>query len=276
MADSSAYTLLLVGAGKMGGALLKGWLEQKVVPGEQIAVLEPEPSSELTDLVSMHGVDLNPDVTSLAGGGLSAIVIAVKPQMMSSVLPTLQPLVSPNTIFLSIAAGTTIDSIAKYLGAGVLIVRAMPNLPASIGRGATGVFMPAGISENQRRLCARLLEAVGDVVLVNDERLMDPVTAVSGSGPAYVFLLIECLAAAGVDAGLPEDVAMELAKATVRGAGELACLSDESPAQLRRNVTSPGGTTEAALDVLMAEEGLAPLMHRAIQTAVERAKELNT
>ncbi|TDI62794.1 MAG: pyrroline-5-carboxylate reductase [Alphaproteobacteria bacterium] len=275
MADNVMRTLLLVGAGKMGSALLRGWLEQAVVPAEQIAILEPAVAADLAELVAAHGLDLNPPIASLVGGDLSAVVIAVKPQVMGDVLPDLQPLMSPKTIFLSIAAGTTIDTIAQHLGREALIARAMPNTPASIGRGITGLFVPSTLKPDQLAYCRRLLAAVGDVVLIDSESLIDVVTAVSGSGPAYVFLLIECLAAAGMDAGLPEDVAKELAIATIAGAGELARLSDDSVTQLRRNVTSPGGTTEAALDILMADGELARLMNRAVRAAIERAKELN-
>ena len=275
MADNVMRTLLLVGAGKMGSALLRGWLEQAVVPAEQIAILEPAVAADLAELVVAHGLDLNPPIASLVGGDLSAVVIAVKPQVMGDVLPDLQPLMSPKTIFLSIAAGTTIDTIAQHLGREALIARAMPNTPASIGRGITGLFVPSTLKPDQLAYCRRLLAAVGDVVLIDSESLIDVVTAVSGSGPAYVFLLIECLAAAGMDAGLPEDVAKELAIATIAGAGELARLSDDSVTQLRRNVTSPGGTTEAALDILMADGELARLMNRAVRAAIERAKELN-
>lgn len=275
MADNVMGGLLLVGAGKMGSALLRGWLKQAVVPSEQITILEPAAAADLAKLVTAHGLDLNPPIASLIGGDLSAVVIAVKPQVMADVLPDLRPLVSPQTIFLSIAAGTTIDSIAHHLGQEALIARAMPNTPASIGRGITGLFIPHTFKPDQRATCRRLLAAVGDVVLIDSESLIDVVTAVSGSGPAYVFLLIECLVAAGMDAGLAEDVAKELATATVAGAGELARLSDDSAAQLRHDVTSPGGTTEAALDILMADGELARLMNRAVRAAIERAKELN-
>ena len=220
MADNAMRTLLLVGAGKMGSALLRGWLEQAVVPAEQIAILEPAAAADLAQLVTAHGLDLNPPIASLIGGNLAAVVIAVKPQVMGDVLPNLQPLISPNTVFVSIAAGSSIDSIARHLGQDALIVRAMPNTPASIGRGITGLFAPDSLKPDQLSYCRRLLEAVGDVVSIERESLMDAVTAVSGSGPAYVFLLIECLAAAGMDAGLPENVALELAKATISGAGE--------------------------------------------------------
>jgi len=275
MAPLKARTLLLLGAGKMGGALLERWLEQGVVDAGQVAVIDPAPSPQLSRLAAAHPIALNPPIDGFAPGSLSAIILAIKPQEMFRVLPRLKPLAVPETVFLSVAAGTTSESIAKHLGAVARIVRAMPNSPAVIGRGISGVFMPKSISDRQRELCIELLKAVGEVVTLDDERLLDPVTAVSGSGPAYVFLLIECLAAAAADVGLPKTVALTLAKATVAGAGELAWRSDEPPATLRQNVTSPGGTTEAALDILMRGDGLSALLHRAVRAAVERARQLN-
>jgi pyrroline-5-carboxylate reductase len=202
------------------------------------------------------------------------VVLAIKPQQMASVLPALARLVRPETAFLSIAAGKTIGVLQRHLGDQAAIVRAMPNTPVAVGRGITVLCANPLASAEQRARCERLMAAVGEVAWVEDERLLDAVTALSGGGPAYVFLLIECLARAGVEAGLPEALAMQLARTTVSGAGELARLSSEPAGQLRKNVTSPGGTTQAALEVLMAESGLQTLLARAILAAAERSREL--
>jgi pyrroline-5-carboxylate reductase len=208
--------------------------------------------------------DLNPD----------AVVLAVKPQVLDAVLPAYRQWVGRHTLFLSIAAGKTIGGIARHLGESAAIVRCMPNTPAAIGRAITVACPTRRVEEGQCRLCEALLAAIGEVAWVGDESLMDAVTAVSGSGPAYVFLLIEALAAAGETAGLPRDLALRLSRATVAGAGELARQSAEGPARLRENVTSPGGTTRAALDVLMAEDGLPALLERAVAAAARRSREL--
>jgi len=273
---AQARTVLLVGAGKMGCALLERWLERRVIKGAELAVVEPAPSQVLRELVAAHGVALETDIGSLEPSAIEAVILAVKPQAMAKVLPGLKALARAETVFLSIAAGTTTASIAGHLGRDARVARAMPNLPAVIGRGVSGLFLPAALTAAQRERCVKLLEAVGEVVPIGEERLLDPVTAVSGSGPAYVFLLIECLAAAAADVGLPKDVAMTLARATVTGAGELAFQSAKTASQLRQDVTSPGGTTEAALDILMRPEGLSALMHAALRAAVERARQLST
>jgi pyrroline-5-carboxylate reductase len=206
----------------------------------------------------------------------AAIVLAVKPQVMGDVAPQYRALVAPSTLALSIAAGTTTASLKAHLGASAAVVRAMPNTPAAVGRGITVLFAADGVTQAQANLAAELMAAVGDVRRVEDEALMDAVTAVSGSGPAYVFHLIETLAAAGVAAGLDRPLADDLARATVVGSGELARLSADPPAKLRTDVTSPGGTTEAALKVLMADPGgLRELMVRAVQAAARRSKELS-
>ena len=202
-----------------------------------------------------------------------AVVFAVKPQVIDAVLPGYRRWAGPDTLFVSIVAGKTIAGITRHLGPAAL-VRTMPNTPAAIGRGITVACANARVTQTQRALCDKLLAAAGESAWVEDEALLDAVTAVSGSGPAYVFLLIEALAQAAEAAGLPPDLALRLARATVAGSGELARLSDESPAQLRENVTSPGGTTRAALDVLMAEDGLVPLIGRAVAAAAARSREL--
>jgi pyrroline-5-carboxylate reductase len=202
-----------------------------------------------------------------------AVVFAVKPQIISDIVPAYRRFVRPQTVFMSIAAGTTIGNLVQHLG-DAAIVRVMPNTPAAIGRAISVACANDHVTAAQRELCGALLAAIGESTWIDDEGLLDAVTAVSGSGPAYVFLLIETLVEAGVKAGLPSELALHLARATVAGAGELARVSHESPARLRENVTSPGGTTRAALDVLMAETGLAALMDRAVAVATARSREL--
>jgi pyrroline-5-carboxylate reductase len=264
--------LLLVGCGKMGGALLDGWLERGV-PGERVTVVEPYAPAAAGFLD--RGVAVAPDAAALPAGIAPAVVVfAVKPQQMDAMLPDFRRFARPETVFLSIAAGRTIAAYERHLGAAAAIVRAMPNTPAAVGRGMSVLCANAGASEAQRAACGALLSAVGEVAWVDDESLLDPVTAVSGGGPAYVFLLIECLARAGAEAGLPEDLSMRIARATVAGAGELVHRADEPASVLRENVTSPGGTTLEALKVLMAPDGLQPLMTRAIAEATRRGREL--
>jgi pyrroline-5-carboxylate reductase len=261
--------LVLVGAGKMGGALLEGWLRLGLEPN-RLAVLEPAPAPELVALAT-HGLRLNPDARKL--GDVAAIVIAVKPQAAPEVLPTLAPLVGDATVIVSIMAGRTLRFLRAALPAASAFVRAMPNTPASIGRGIT-VAVAERASSAQRALAHSLLAATGAVEWVGDEALMDAVTALSGSGPAYVFLLAEALAQAGVAAGLPSELAEKLARATVAGSGELLYRSALDAATLRQNVTSPGGTTAAALAVLMDPNGLRALMTKAIDAATKRSREL--
>ena len=261
--------LVLVGAGKMGGALLEGWLRLGLDP-KNVAVLEPQPAPELSTLVQ-RGLKLNPDPKTLAGA--AAMVIAVKPQAAARAVPALAPLVSPSTVAVSIMAGRTLHFLATALNRACALIRAMPNTPAAIGRGIT-VAVAQNATATQRALADRLLSATGAVEWVDDEALMDAVTAVSGSGPAYVFLLAEALAQAGVAAGLPAPLAAKLARETVAGSGELLHRSPLEAAVLRRNVTSPGGTTAAALAVLMGENGVAALMTRAIAAATARSREL--
>ena len=260
--------VVLIGAGKMGSALLEGWIGLGVDPA-RIAVIEPQPAAPVTKLAA-RGLRINPDTTSLRP---DAIVIAVKPQIAPQIMPEVAALMDPSTVAVSIMAGRTIASLAGALPDGAAIVRAMPNTPAAIGRGIT-VAVPHSVSPPQRRLADALLVATGAVEWIDDEALMDAVTAVSGSGPAYVFLLAECLARAGQKAGLPADLAARLAQATVAGSGELLYRSSVEAAVLRQNVTSPGGTTAAALDVLMAPDGLDALMQRAVAAAAQRGREL--
>jgi len=232
-------------------------------------VIEPSPSPEINALVA-KGVALNPDTTS--AGIIETLVIAVKPQSFREAGAKLKPFVGADTSVVSIMAGTTIASLQEVCGGAV--VRAMPNTPAAIGRGVTVAVAARNVSARQRAVADALLRATGSVEWVDDESLMDAVTAVSGSGPAYVFLLAEELARAGVEAGLPEALATRLARETVSGSGELLHRSELPSSTLRQNVTSPGGTTAAALSVLMDEPGLRDLMIRAIAAATKRSKEL--
>src|SRR5579871_750789 len=256
--------IVLAGAGKMGGALLDGWLKAGLA-ADRVVAIEPQPSAEISAL-ARHGLRLNPAASSV--GDVAAVVIAVKPQIFSAAAPSVKPLVSAGTLVVSIMAGPTIAKIVAACGGAV--VRAMPNTPAAIGRGITVAVPASNVSAGQRGIADALLRATGVVEWVDDEALLDAVTAVSGSGPAYVFLLAEELARAGVAAGLPEELATRLARETVTGSGELLHRSDLSAATLRQNVTSPGGTTAAALSVLMAEDGLQQLMIRAIAAATAR------
>src|SRR4051794_18473454 len=260
--------LVLVGAGKMGGAMLDGWLARKLPP-KKIIVLEPQPSKAIKALAK-RGVRINPkgDV-----GAVAALVIAVKPQTAPDALPLLAALIDAKTVVVSIMAGRTIGFLEKHLpnAAGV---RAMPNTPAAIGRGITVAVGNRRVTSKARKLAHGLLAATGSVEWVDDEALMDAVTAVSGSGPAYVFLLAEAMAQAGTAAGLPAALAEKLARETVAGSGELMHRSALAASTLRQNVTSPGGTTAAALDVLMGADGLDPLMTKAVAAATKRGKDL--
>jgi pyrroline-5-carboxylate reductase len=262
--------LVLVGAGKMGGALIEGWLRFGL-DAKTLAVLEPQPAPQISALAG-RGVRLNPDVRALTN--VAAIVIAVKPQVAGAVLPALAPMITTTTVVVSIMAGRTLQFLSGALQRPGALVRAMPNTPAAIGRGITVAVPNAQVTPAQRDLAHRLLAATGAVEWIDDEALMDAVTAVSGSGPAYIFLLAESLARAGEKAGLPAALAANLARATVAGAGELLHRSPLDPATLRHNVTSPGGTTAAALEVLMSGDGLDPLMERAIAAATRRSREL--
>jgi len=267
---AKAATLVLVGCGQMGSAMLRGWLAR----GAAERFLVVEPAGAPAALADAAGVAWHRAASDLPPGlAPDAVVFAVKPQLIDAVVPAYRRWVRQETLFLSIAAGTTIAGLARHLGEAA-IVRCMPNTPAAIGRAITVACPNKRVGAGQRHLCDLLLAAIGDSAWVEDEALMDAVTAVSGSGPAYVFLLIEALAYAGAKVGLPADLALRLARATVAGAGELARLSPEPPARLRENVTSPGGTTRAALDVLMAENGFMQLLERAVAAATARSREL--
>ena len=256
----------------MGGSLLEGWVEQ----GFEIADLAViEPNAKVIAKFAARGILVVENMASLPKDFRpSVIVFAVKPQVMGEVVPSYAKLNTIDTVFMSIAAGKTISEFEKGLGAGAAIVRAMPNTPAAIGMSMTVAYASTNCQPNQIKTSENLLKAIGKVSWILQEDLMDAVTAISGSGPAYVFLLIEALSAAGINAGLPSELAFRLANETVRGAGELATVSIEPPEQLRINVTSPGGTTEAALDVLMAKNGLSQLVEHAVLAATKRSQEL--
>lgn len=272
MGDAKGTSLLLVGCGKMGGAMLEGWLAAGFL--SQAVVIDraglPGALAGNPLVSAAEGPDSLP-----AGFVADVVVLAVKPQVMDDALPAYRALVRPGTVFLSVAAGKTIAYFERGLGQGAAVVRSMPNTPAAIGRGMTVAVANGAVDDGQRALCDRLLRAVGEVSWVADEGLIDAVTAVSGSGPAYVFFLVEAMAKAGESAGLPADLAMQLARTTVSGAGELLHQSPQSPAaDLRKAVTSPNGTTQAALEVLMAEDGLQPVMTAAVAAAARRSREL--
>lgn len=261
-------TLVLVGAGKMGGAMLDGWLARKLPP-KKVVVLDPQPSKQIKALAK-RGVRINPkgEIKNVA-----AMVIAVKPQTAPDALPVLASLAGPKTVVVSIMAGRPLGFLEKHFSKSA-VVRAMPNTPAAIGRGITVGVGNAKMKAPAKKLAHGLLAATGSVEWVDDEALMDAVTAVSGSGPAYVFLLAEAMAQAGEAAGLPKALAEKLARETVSGSGELLNRSPLPAATLRQNVTSPGGTTAAALEVLMSGDGVPPLMTKAIAAATRRGKEL--
>ncbi len=272
-AAQKGASVIVVGAGKMGQALLQGFSAQGGLGS--VTVVEPNPSQSLVDFCKAQGFRLlaAPDATLASP---DALLLAVKPQMLDAAAPALAGVAGGDTLVISVLAGKRVCDLAARLPDARAIVRAMPNTPAAIGRGVTGAFANAETRADQKTLADALLSAVGEVEWVEQEALIDAVTAVSGSGPAYVFYLTECLAAAGAAAGLPEDLAMRLARATVSGAGELMRRSaDTPPAALRQNVTSPGGTTAAALEALMAADGLAPLLSRAVAAAKRRAAELS-
>lgn len=264
-------TVLLVGCGKMGRALLDGWLSSGSV--DEVVVVEPAGPDFLPKDKRVRHANVAGDIEP--GFSPSVVVFAVKPQAMDAVVPGYRGFVEKGAAILSIAAGTTIGYFQKALGSDAAIVRAMPNTPAAIGKGTTVLVAAGTANADQRALAETLMSAVGTVDWVEDEGLIDAVTALSGGGPAYVFLLVECLAEAGRAAGLPADLSLHLARNTVVGSGALLGQATESAATLRKNVTSPGGTTEAALRVMMdANEGIAPVLTKAIAAATARSREL--
>jgi pyrroline-5-carboxylate reductase len=269
-----AEPLVLLGAGKMGGAMLDGWLERGLDP-RQVCVIDPHLDAGRASWLRGKGALVADSADDLAGSPpAKVLVLAVKPQTMAQALPAAAPLAGAQTIVISVAAGIRLSTLEAGFAGSQPLVRAMPNTPAQIGQGMTVAVANGHVTPEQRDLVDRLLAAVGTVAWADDEALIDAVTAVSGSGPAYVFLLAECLAEAGRQAGLPDALAAQLARQTVAGSGALLGGSPLPPDELRRNVTSPNGTTAAALSVLMAEDGLQPLLTRAVAAAKKRSIEL--
>lgn len=268
--QSFAGHLVLVGAGQMGGALLAGWVRLGLDLA-RVTVIDPRPSDTIKALLADHPTAVNPPAPAPA----DVLILAIKPQMADEVMPEVKHLVIDTTVIVSVMAGKTIARMEAVFGAGTAIVRTIPNTPAAVGKGITGAAANAHVRAGQRALVNTLLGAVGRVEWLAREDWIDAVTAVSGSGPAYVFLIAETLARAGAAAGLPADLAARLARATVEGAGELLYRSpDITPATLRQNVTSPNGTTHAALQVLMADDGVDPLFAAAVAAAAKRSREL--
>ena len=272
---ASKHHVVLIGCGKMGGAMLEGWIADTNLDAH-FSIIEPF-QDHLGWTASHANIALFDSCAASEAASIppaTMVVLAVKPQMMEEAIGHFAHMIDDNTAFLSIAAGITTAWLASRLdpvsGGAATIIRAMPNTPAAIGQGIT-VLYSGDATDAKRDLAAQLLMAIGQVVMIDDESLMDAVTAVSGSGPAYVFLLAEVMTKAGIEAGLPDDLATQLAEATVAGAGALIAASDDDPAVLRANVTSKGGTTAAALDILMADDGMAPLLSRAIAAAKARS-----
>lgn len=271
MSLAQISSLVLVGAGKMGGAMLEGWLRGGLA-GSAVTVIDPQAGDEITALAKSHELTLNPELEKISAPQL--VVIAIKPQMMAAVLPSFAGIAAQGSTFISVAAGQTIADMERNLGGPAQIVRVMPNTPAAVGAGISVLVANDATPDDMRGHAETLMRAVGMVRWIDDEALMDAVTAVSGSGPAYVFHLVEAMAAAGVAAGLAPELSMDLARQTVIGGGALMAASLLPAATLRENVTSPAGTTAAALDVLMADDGLPPLMVRAVAAAKKRGQEL--
>ncbi len=261
-------SILLIGAGRMGSALIRGWLEGGLGP---VVAVEPNPSAALRRL---KGLSFVSGIDQIPRRRWRACVVALKPQILKTEAARLAPIAASDTLMISIAAGTSVKFLAKQWGKQVRIIRAMPNTPGSIGRGISALYSAPKATAKNKKLADALLAALGQTLWVKSEMLIDAVTAVSGSGPAYVFALTEALAAAGQAAGLPRSTAEHLARATVCGAGALLDADSRPPGDLRRDVTSPGGTTEAALKILLADNGLQALMTRAVAAAKKRAEEL--
>lgn len=267
-------TILLVGCGKMGGALLQGWFAHGLNPVD-VMVVEPAGRDSVAAAADHHALCVLANADEIPGDFTpDVIVFAVKPQVAADIIPAYQRFADSGAVYLSVVAGISETTLQSYLGGDVAIVRAMPNTPAAVGRGMSVLHASAAAGPSHKRVSKVLMAAVGDTAWVDDEAQMDAVTAVSGSGPAYVFLLAEAMAEAGVKAGLPQDLADQLARATVAGSGALMSADPTPASTLRENVTSPGGTTAAALDVLMGPDGVTDLLDRAIQAAAKRSKEL--
>lgn len=264
--------LVLIGAGKMGTAMLQGWLEAGIT-GDQVTIFDPAPPPETMAVIARHSISHNPPPNSV--DGIEAILVAIKPQMVDEVLPAMADLAKDNPLVVSVVAGKTIAAFRQHFGETTPVIRTIPNTPAAVGRGITAMAASDGVSAKQSQLATALLASLGEVVTVTDEALIDACTAISGSGPAYVFYMTECMTAAAMKLGLPAEVAEQLARATVAGAGELMRATGTPAGTLRENVTSPKGTTYAALQVLMADEdGMKQLMIRATVEAEKRSREL--
>ena len=268
---AAQFSVVLAGAGNMGGALLRGWVADGMA-ADNISILDPAPSLAMSEFLKNNDIAHHVDSSTVTQPDV--LLVAVKPQMLDTVLPTLKSLVGPHTVVVSVIAGKTVSAFTNHLG-DCAVIRSMPNTPALVQRGISVACANAQTSEKQIANVDYLLRATGKLEWVEDEGLIDAVTAVSGSGPAYVFHLAECMAEAGVHAGLPPELATKLALETVSGAGELLRLSDDTPKTLRENVTSPGGTTAAALEVLMAEDGMPKLLKQAVLAAQKRSRELS-
>jgi pyrroline-5-carboxylate reductase len=263
---------VLFGAGKMGAAMLEGWLAVGMNTAAA-TILDPQPSADVEALCGRREIPLNPPLRDLVPP--KVVVLAIKPQMLEAAAAVINRLVKTDTLVVSILAGKTLADLKRQMPGARAVVRAMPNLAASVRRSATAAVTTAETSAAQKQMAHDLLAGIGTVAWLADEDLMDAVTAVSGSGPAYCFYLAECLAHAGTVAGLPQELSAQLARATLVGAGELLAQTELPPGKLRHDVTSPGGTTAAALDVLMAKPGLSDLLQRAVQAAKLRAGELS-
>ncbi len=263
--------LVLIGAGKMGTAMLEGWLKAGVT-GDQVVIFDPAPPPETVALIKSHAIAHNPAPDTVTG--IEVILLAIKPQMVDAVLPGLKALAREKPLVVSVVAGKTIAALKGHFGKDVPVIRTIPNTPSAVGRGITAMAPGNNVSGPQVDLATALLTAIGEVVTVDDEGLIDAATAISGSGPAYIFYMTECLTEAGKALGLPDDVAVKLARATVAGAGELMRVTGTDAATLRQNVTSPKGTTYAALQVLMADDGMEPLLRKATAEAEKRSREL--
>jgi pyrroline-5-carboxylate reductase len=265
-------SIILAGAGRMGGALLKGWMRRGIGP---LLVIEPKPSPWLRKLANSGSIALH-EAPAEVSRRARACIVALKPQVLATEATAFREIAQSGTLMISIAVGINTRAMRKAWGRNARIVRAMPNTPGAIGRGISALYAPANINPADRRLAQNLLAALGETLWVDRESLIDSVTAVSGSGPAYVFLLVEVLAEAARAQGIPQSAADKLARATVAGAGALLEADDRDAADLRKDVTSPGGTTEAALRVLLAADGLRPLIARAVRAARQRAEELSS
>jgi pyrroline-5-carboxylate reductase len=272
LSRAAPTSLVLFGAGKMGAAMLEGWLAVGMNTAAA-TILDPQPSADVETLCGKKQIPLNPPLRDLMPP--KVVVLAIKPQMLEAAAAVINRLVKPDTLVVSILAGKTLADLKRQMPGARAVVRAMPNLAASVRRSATAAVASAETSAAQKQMAHELLSSIGAVAWLADEELMDAVTAVSGSGPAYFFYLAECLAHAGTVAGLPQELSAQLARATLVGAGELLAQTELPPGKLRHDVTSPGGTTAAALDVLMAKPGLSDLLQRAVQAAKLRAGELS-